>query len=135
MAVLRCRVSVPTRRYARGVTPEELANLAHLRRTRDLMDEFATAFTDADALFVLDIYAASEKPIEGITAEALVGRIAAAGKRNVAHVSSFLDAAEKAAAAAESGDVIFTLGAGSVSQLGPMILEKMKEREPAHTSG
>ena len=40
-------------------------------RTRDLMDEFATAFTNADTLLLLDIYPASEKPIEGITAEAL----------------------------------------------------------------
>ena len=40
-------------------------------RTRDLMDEFATAFEDADSLAVLDIYAASEAPIEGVTGEAL----------------------------------------------------------------
>ena len=46
-------------------------------RTRDLMDDFATAFADADTVCLLDIYPASEKPIEGITAEALVGRIAA----------------------------------------------------------
>ena len=39
-------------------------------RTRDLMDEFATAFEDADSLAVLDIYAASEAPIEGVTGEA-----------------------------------------------------------------
>ena len=44
-------------------------------RTRDLMDEFATAFQDADSLAVLDIYAASEAPIEGITGEALARRI------------------------------------------------------------
>src|SRR5277367_2659863 len=49
-------------------------------RTRDLIKEFATAFSDADSLFVLDIYAASEKPIEGITAEALAKRIGATGK-------------------------------------------------------
>ena len=44
-------------------------------RTRDLMEEFTTAFADADSLFVLDIYAASEKPIEGITGEILAQRI------------------------------------------------------------
>src|SRR5262249_51768184 len=44
-------------------------------RTRDLMDEFATAFGDADTLSVLDIYAASEQPIEGITGEALARKI------------------------------------------------------------
>ena len=61
-------------------------------RTRDLMDEFATAFADADTLCLLDIYPASEKPIEGITAEALAGRIAGAEKRNVAYARSFADA-------------------------------------------
>ena len=44
-------------------------------RTRDLMEEFTTAFADADSLIVFDIYAASEKPIEGITGEVLAQRI------------------------------------------------------------
>jgi UDP-N-acetylmuramate--alanine ligase len=86
-------------------------------------------------LFVLDIYAASEKPIVGITAEALArsisskrGSIAGSGELSVRYVSSFADAANSAAAAAQDGDMILTLGAGSVSQLGPLILEKLKER-------
>jgi UDP-N-acetylmuramate--alanine ligase len=49
-------------------------------RTRDLMDEFATAFPDADSLAVLDIYAASESPIEGITAQTLASRIMEKGE-------------------------------------------------------
>jgi len=104
-------------------------------RTRDLMEEFSTAFGDADSLYVLDIYAASEKPIVGITAEALArsisskrGSIAGSGELSVRYVSSFADAANSAAAAAQDGDMILTLGAGSVSQLGPLILEKLKER-------
>jgi UDP-N-acetylmuramate--alanine ligase len=96
-------------------------------RTRDLMDEFATAFTDADSLFVLDIYAASEKPIEGITGEALARQIAEKGHRGAIYVSSFADAATAVAAQTQAGDMILTLGAGSVSQLGPMILEKLGE--------
>src|SRR5437867_8429773 len=48
-------------------------------RTRDLMDDFATAFSDADTLVVLDIYAASEQPISGITGEALAERITKSG--------------------------------------------------------
>jgi len=97
-------------------------------RTRDLMDEFATAFADADTLCLLDIYPASEKPIEGITAEALAGRIVGAGKREVSYSPSFSDAVNSVAALAQPGDMVLTLGAGSVSQLGPMILEKL-ERE------
>ncbi len=95
-------------------------------RTRDLMDEFTTAFADADTLCLLDIYPASEKPIEGITAETLVKRIATAGKRSAAYAPSFSDAVATVAALAEPGDMVLTLGAGSVSQLGAMILEKLE---------
>ena len=94
-------------------------------RTRDLMDEFATAFADADTLRVLDIYPASEKPIEGITAEALVRSIAAAGKRSVVYAPTLSDAAASVAALAQSGDMVLTLGAGSVSQLGAMVLKEL----------
>jgi UDP-N-acetylmuramate--alanine ligase len=94
-------------------------------RTRDLMDEFTTAFGDADTVHVLDIYAASEKPIEGITAKALAGRMAGAGNGNVGYASSFSDAVASVAAQVRPGDMVLTLGAGSVSQLGAMILEKL----------
>jgi UDP-N-acetylmuramate--alanine ligase len=94
-------------------------------RTRDLMDEFATAFANADTLCLLDIYPASEKPIEGITAEALVGRIAVAGKRAV-YAPTFSDAAASVTALAQEGDMVLTLGAGSVSQVAGMILEKLE---------
>ena len=98
-------------------------------RTRDLMDEFATAFGDADSLQVLDIYPASEQPIEGITGEVLATRIAetaAAGSSAVGYVGSFEDAVTAATAMARDGDMILTLGAGSVSQLAPMVLEKLE---------
>jgi UDP-N-acetylmuramate--alanine ligase len=103
-------------------------------RTRDLMDEFATAFADADTLCLLDIYPANERPIEGITAEALAGRVAAAGIESVAYAPSFSDAVAAVAALAQPGDMVLTLGAGSVSQLGTMILEKLastKQQPPA----
>jgi len=96
-------------------------------RTRDLMEDFTTAFADADSLFVLDIYAASEKPIEGISGEVLARQIEAKSGQSVRYVSSFADAVNSAAAVAQEGDMVLTLGAGSVSQLGPMILEKLKE--------
>ncbi|MFZ0817395.1 MAG: UDP-N-acetylmuramate--L-alanine ligase [Candidatus Sulfotelmatobacter sp.] len=100
-------------------------------RTRDLIEDFTTAFGDADSLFVLDIYAASEKPIEGISGEALARTIREKGGRNAEYASSFADAVSSAVAAAEVGDMILTLGAGSVSQLGPMIVERLKEGERA----
>jgi UDP-N-acetylmuramate--alanine ligase len=98
-------------------------------RTRDLMEDFTTAFADADSLFVLDIYAASEKPIEGITGEILARRIREKSGKLGQYASSFAEAVDSAAAAAQDGDMILTLGAGSVSQFGPMILDKLKERE------
>jgi UDP-N-acetylmuramate--alanine ligase len=98
-------------------------------RTRDLIEDFTTAFGDADSLFVLDIYAASEKPIEGISGEALARTIRETGGRNAEYVSSFADAVSSAVAAAQDGDMILTLGAGSVSQLGAMVVEKLKERD------
>lgn len=98
-------------------------------RTRDLVEEFTTAFDAADSLFVLDIYAASEKPIEGITGEILAQRIREKTLKSGRYVSAFADAVDSAAAVAQDGDMILTLGAGSVSQLGPLIVEKLKERE------
>ena len=95
-------------------------------RTRDLMDEFANAFADADTICLVDIYPASEKPIEGITAEALAGRIRDAGKDKVAYAASFTEAVSAVAAVARPGDMVLTLGAGSVSQLGPMILKALE---------
>ncbi len=97
-------------------------------RTRDLMEDFATAFADADSLIVLDIYPASEQPIEGITGQALADKIGEQGTA-VNYIGSFSDAVSAATAAAELGDMILTLGAGSVSQLGPTLLEKLNLAE------
>jgi len=96
-------------------------------RTRDLVDEFTTAFSDADTLQLLDIYAASEEPIPGVSAETLAKRISSAG-RQAEYVQSFVDASARAASQAKSGDVILTLGAGSVYQIGPMVLDELRRR-------
>jgi len=99
-------------------------------RTRDLMEEFATAFANADSLVVLEIYAASEPPIEGITGEALARLIGETlsgekGKPAASYAASFAEAVASVVAVAQPGDMILTLGAGSVSHLGPTILEKL----------
>ena len=98
-------------------------------RTRDLMDEFATAFQDADSLAVLDIYAASEAPIEGVTGEVLARQIREKGKRPAVVREFIWRRGRLVVAAAQAGDMILTLGAGSVSQLGPLILAKLQEKE------
>ena len=102
-------------------------------RTRDLTDEFATAFGEADTLQLLDIYAASEEPIPGVTAERLATRISSSGTQ-AEYVSSFADAASHAAANAKSGDLVLTLGAGSVYQIGPIVLEELEKRNAGRMS-
>jgi UDP-N-acetylmuramate--alanine ligase len=99
-------------------------------RTRDLMDEFATAFDDADSLYILDIYAASESPIDGVTSDALTKRLQTNG-RHAQYLPNFNEAAAIVASEARPGDLILTLGAGNVSQLGPMVLEALSQRSAA----
>jgi UDP-N-acetylmuramate--alanine ligase len=92
-------------------------------RTRDLLAEFATAFDEADSVQVLDIYAASEEPIEGISAQALVSAI---GRDGVVYAESFEEAALRAANLAREGDAILTLGAGNVSQIAGMVVDRLR---------
>ena len=98
-------------------------------RTRDLLAEFATAFTDADTLHLLDIYAASEEPIPGIDAPTLAATIRQAnpgsGPSQVDYAPSVPHAVQALAREARSGDAIVTLGAGSVSHAAPLILEAL----------
>jgi UDP-N-acetylmuramate--alanine ligase len=96
-------------------------------RTRDLLDEFGAAFTDADTVVVLPIYAASEEPLPGITAELLAERVQGP---MVQFAPDFPSAVAALASQVHDGDLILTLGAGSVSQLGPQILTALKESKP-----
>jgi UDP-N-acetylmuramate--alanine ligase len=96
-------------------------------RTRDLQPEFARAFADADTLRVLDIYGASEEPIPGIDGRGLadaIRRTETVGG-SVEYVESMQVGAEALARTAQQGDVVLTLGAGSVSQAGPLVLEAL----------
>jgi len=95
-------------------------------RTLHLMDDFARAFHVADRVVMLDIYAASEKPIEGVTAESLVERMRQFGHKGVEYAGSSAAGVEAIVRGVQPGDMILTLGAGSVSQLGDKILEKLR---------
>ena len=92
-------------------------------RTLDLMDQFAGAFVDANTVQVLPIYAASEEPIPGVTAENLVAKIVGP---QVRFVPDFPAAVAAVVSQAGAGDLIMTLGAGSVSQLAPQILAALE---------
>jgi UDP-N-acetylmuramate--alanine ligase len=95
-------------------------------RTMHLMDEFARAFHSADRVVLLDIYAASEAPIEGVTAQALAARMREFGHRDVAYAGSNDAGVQQIIQGVKPGDLILTLGAGSVSHLGDKILERLK---------
>jgi UDP-N-acetylmuramate--alanine ligase len=98
-------------------------------RTYHLMDEFGRAFHHADTLWVLDIYAASEKPIEGITAEALVERIRGFGHRNAEYAGTIDRGVEAILGVARAGDAVLTLGAGNVWQAGEAILARLRDKK------
>ncbi len=95
-------------------------------RTQHLIDDFARAFQLADAVFVLDIYAASEKPIEGVNAEAVVERIRAFGHRSAEYAGTVDNAVAAVATIVQPGDLVMTLGAGNVWQAGDRLLERLR---------
>jgi UDP-N-acetylmuramate--alanine ligase len=97
-------------------------------RTRDLFDEFATSFNEADLLTVTEIYAAGEDKIPGVEGALLADAVRAHGHRAVRFAPDL--AAIPAALAKElaAGDLVITLGAGNVSALGPKILAALDER-------
>ncbi|MCL5023000.1 MAG: UDP-N-acetylmuramate--L-alanine ligase [Nitrospirae bacterium] len=95
-------------------------------RTKILSHEFAASFGDADLLFLMDIYPASESPIEGVTSEALSRRILKKHKRTL-YVADRHELVERICSEVKAGDVVLTLGAGDVWKTGEEVLGKMKE--------
>jgi UDP-N-acetylmuramate--alanine ligase len=94
-------------------------------RTRDLIDEFAKAFGDADILFMTEIYAASEPPIPGVTGARLAQAVKAAGHRTVTYVEHKQDLAATVLPMVRPGDLVLTLGAGDIWKAGREILDKL----------
>ena len=97
-------------------------------RTQALMDDFARAFHQADTVHLVDIYAASESPLEGVTSQVLAERLQTFGHRGVTYAGSLEAGIESVLQAADAGDAIVTLGAGSVSQAGNVIVEKLRSK-------
>jgi UDP-N-acetylmuramate--alanine ligase len=92
-------------------------------RTQAFMSEFASALSLADDVTLLEVYAASEKPIPGVSSEAI-----AKSMTNGKYVPNFVDATDAMIEMAKPGDVIMTLGAGDVSSLGPIIVDGLTKR-------
>jgi UDP-N-acetylmuramate--alanine ligase len=93
-------------------------------RTQGLWDEFCHAFHQADVLLICDIYPAGEEPIEGVSAGALARAIAEKGHRQVAYAGDLKSAIERLATEAKDGDLVLTLGAGSVWTAGDELLKR-----------
>lgn len=97
-------------------------------RTEALFDEFARSFYDAEAVLLTDIYAASEEPLPGVSAERLAREIERYGHRNVRYVGGLEEARNALMQAARPGDLVLTLGAGSVWRVGEEFLAQMGAR-------
>jgi UDP-N-acetylmuramate--alanine ligase len=97
-------------------------------RTRDLFDEFVGAFNDGDVVFVSEIYSAGEDKIPGVESAPLVEAIAAHGHRAVAFVPDLEELTSRLCDEARPGDLIITLGAGSISGIGPRVLAGLREK-------
>ena len=98
-------------------------------RTADLLDEFARSFNNADVLMITDIYAASEDPIPGVSAESLVEAVQRYGHKDARYVGSVDDAVQALLKEVRPGDMVITLGAGNVYRVGEQLPELLKERE------
>ena len=85
-------------------------------RLNDLMDDFQSAFNEADQVYVTPVYAAGEDPIEGVDASALVEGLKSRGHRSAMTVQDREDLAAKLAADIEEGDLIVCLGAGDITK-------------------
>ncbi len=97
-------------------------------RTKDLMDDFATCFKDCDSLVITDIYAASEEPIEGVTTSTLINRIEELSGLKATHAYALIDGAQKIVEHAQCDDAFLVLGAGSITNAAPMVVDLLKEK-------
>jgi UDP-N-acetylmuramate--alanine ligase len=97
-------------------------------RTQGLFKEFCTAFHEADILYMSEIYAASESPIEGVTGEALLQGTKQHGQRQAHFVPGVKGLPGAVLPILQAGDVVLTLGAGNIYQAGEQLLELLQAR-------
>ncbi len=108
----------PDRRIVVGFQPHRYT------RTRALFRDFVSAFHDADALLVFDVYSAGEEPIEGATGEALCEAIRSHGHREARYAGKSSGAGDAVRSAVRPGDIFLTMGAGDVWKLGESLLPR-----------
>ncbi|MCK8516292.1 UDP-N-acetylmuramate--L-alanine ligase [Methylonatrum kenyense] len=98
-------------------------------RTRDLFEDFARVLSDCDALVMTDVYAAGEEPIAGADGRALAAAIRARGKVNPVFVSDIDELLDSLPAMVRDGDIVLTLGAGSIGTVGGRLRELTTEAD------
>ena len=104
-------------------------------RTQQLMPEFATALRAADRIVLTDIYPAGEPPIAGVTTEALADAVRAVAPDRVEVVKALDDLPARVASMVRGGDLVITLGAGSIGTIADRILEALRSNQPAPPQG
>ena len=113
-----------TLQTARSLSPKRLVVVFQphrYSRTQKLADDFGKSLQDADLVFVTDIYPASELPIEGVSAQTIVDAVAAHGDVSAKVVGSVQNAHHAVGNALQAGDLLITLGAGNVHEIGTKI--------------
>ncbi len=95
-------------------------------RTRDLFDDFLTAFEGADRLVLTEVYAAGENPIEGVTSEALYQGFKRKGHMEVEFIPDKGQIVKQLAGKLNPGDIVLTLGAGDIYKVGEALVEALK---------
>jgi UDP-N-acetylmuramate--alanine ligase len=115
---------------AKGLEKERVVALFQphrYTRTRDLFDEFLTAFSQADTLFLTDIYPAGEDPIPGVTAEALFQGFKKRGDVEVFYVPEKENLVKEIMPRLKPGDIVMTLGAGNIWEVAETIVESLRK--------
>ncbi|MDB5034357.1 MAG: UDP-N-acetylmuramate/alanine ligase [Chlorobi bacterium] len=100
-------------------------------RTRDFYDEFGKSFFNADIVLITDVYAARERPIQGISGELIATSATGFGHRNVIYVPDRADLAKRAHELLQPGDIVVTMGAGDIWKSGDELLAKLRAGVPA----
>jgi UDP-N-acetylmuramate--alanine ligase len=95
-------------------------------RTQHLLEDFFTAFNQADTLIVMDIYAAGEKPVPGVSGQLLFEGIKKHGHKDVTYIPDKGKVADHMISILKKGDLMITLGAGDVWKIGEQVVERLR---------
>ena len=127
---IRAVLSAAREAAASGQTPGRVIAVVQphrYSRLGDLMDDFQTAFNDADIVYVTPVYAAGEDPVEGVSAEALVSGLKDRGHRMARTVQDLDELAESLAETVQGGDIVVCLGAGDITRWAAELADAMQE--------